>query len=744
MRQKISLACIAGNAEKYIGRFLDSFQPHFDEVVIVRATGNQPPDETLAIARCRGCKTGIYSNAKDWPHVDDFAAARNKAFDLASGDIIMWADMDDVISPESAAALLDAISRMPADCDGLEFPYEVPDDGVTVMRERVIRKGRARWVSPIHEHLVFVEGAKVASSTSGKILHHQIGDRRPNDERNLRILESIPPEERTLSHRFHLFQSLRVCGREEEASQVAVDLLTNPPKEMGDAEKFELFIAAGQMVQDINTRSNLILQALGTDPSRREGYGEMALCMIAMGKPKSALGFTTAMRSLRQHGTADWNARRKYYSWLGEHIHGMALRANGRIEEADAVETNHFIRSGAKFSLLHATRGRPAFAAGNRRKWLETAANPDAIEHIFAIDADDEDSFPLMVHRHIMLKGNGGPVAAWNAAAQASAGEVMVQLSDDFHPFQGWDTAILDAIGDTSKPAVLAVSDGHRTDDLLCMAILTRQRWKNQGELFHPEFFSMYSDNLFSERAFRDGVVIDARDRITFEHFHPAFGKGDMDQTYARSNSTLNYQAGEGALRRIRAGVRVSTEVEGFCDYRDFYAHVAHTLKPDAVAVEIGSWMGQSAVYFCQRLQDFGKRDVVLHCVDTFKGEDNQPVHYATVAAQGGNIRHVFEDNIIEAQVADMIRIHEGDSAQSAEDFADGSLDFVFIDAAHDYASVVKDLAAWFPKLKPDGIFAGHDYPWHEVKRAVDEHASANGYSIKTWGRCWIKNNSPA
>jgi len=418
-----------------------------------------------------------------------------------------------------------------------------------------IINSRVAVARTIHEHLVFREGAKLARITNAEILHAPLGERRANDERNLRILESIPEGERTLSHRFHLFQSLRACGRTQEAVTEAVDLLSNPPAGMGSAERYELFIAAGQLAPEMETRANLILQALGTDPTRREAYGEMAICMIGMGNPAAALGYTTAMRALRDPDKGDWNTRAKYYGWRGEHIHGMALRANGRIEEADAMETNHFIRSGAKISLLHATRGRIRMAVATRLKWLETAADPDAIEHIFALDIDDQESMPLTVHHHVFVTGEGGPVSAWNAAASISKGEVLVQLSDDFMPFPGWDKAILEAIGDTSKPAVLAVSDGNRTDDLLCMAILTRARYSQQGYLFHPDFFSMHSDDWFSECAFRDGVVIDARDRITFEHLHPAFGKGQMDATYARSNAPAIYAHGEKVLRLLRGGI---------------------------------------------------------------------------------------------------------------------------------------------------------------------------------------------
>lgn len=49
-------------------------------------------------------------------------------------------------------------------------------------------------------------------------------------------------------------------------------------------------------------------------------------------------------------------------------------------------------------------------------------------------------------------------------------------------------------------------------------------------------------------------------------------------------------------------------------------------------------------------------------------------------------------------------------STQAAQRVARASLDFVYIDARHDYASVLEDLEAWFPRVRPGGIIAGHDY----------------------------------
>lgn len=76
-------------------------------------------------------------------------------------------------------------------------------------------------------------------------------------------------------------------------------------------------------------------------------------------------------------------------------------------------------------------------------------------------------------------------------------------------------------------------------------------------------------------------------------------------------------------------------------------------------------------------------------------------------------------------------------SAQAARRVEPASLDFVYIDARHDYASVLEDLEAWFPRVRPGGIIAGHDYAdgvfasgVFGVKRAVDEFFGRRGLEV--------------
>jgi hypothetical protein len=206
-----------------------------------------------------------------------------------------------------------------------------------------------------------------------------------------------------------------------------------------------------------------------------------------------------------------------------------------------------------RISLLHATRGRSTQAVSAREIWLNAAVHPSRIEHIFAVDEDDAVSVEMCKQFVSVVSSKKSCVAAWNMAARKARGDILVQLSDDWTPPIGWDQRLLDIVGERDaqkEQFVIAPSDGSRKDDLLCMAILSRARYEAQGsELFHEGYESVFSDNEFTHRAYKDNVVIDAREALRFEHHHPAFGKGKMDATYAHNNTAERYKAGEALFK---------------------------------------------------------------------------------------------------------------------------------------------------------------------------------------------------
>lgn len=164
-------------------------------------------------------------------------------------------------------------------------------------------------------------------------------------------------------------------------------------------------------------------------------------------------------------------------------------------------------------------------------------------------------------------------------------------------------------------------------------------------------------------------------------------------------------------------------EIPGWCNYGDLYdAAVDHF--PGGTLVEVGTFVGQSLAYLGQAVKRSGKPFRVVgvdHC--TGSGIELGTDHHAPQMARGtfaGNLHA----NLIACGVADAVDVLIAPSTRAAAHFADGSVDFVFLDAAHDYESVCADIRAWLPKVRPGGWLCGHDYqdpPWPGVVRAVNE-----------------------
>ena len=73
------------------------------------------------------------------------------------------------------------------------------------------------------------------------------------------------------------------------------------------------------------------------------------------------------------------------------------------------------------------------------------------------------------------------------------------------------------------------------------------------------------------------------------------------------------------------------------------------------------------------------------------------------------------------APYVDRLHVMRGISWDMAMYVQEEELDFVFIDADHGYESVLKDIKAWTPKLKPGGVLSGHDSDLPTVRQALDE-----------------------
>ncbi len=111
-----------------------------------------------------------------------------------------------------------------------------------------------------------------------------------------------------------------------------------------------------------------------------------------------------------------------------------------------------------------------------------------------------------------------------------------------------------------------------------------------------------------------------------------------------------------------------------------------------------------------------------LHGVDAYCDD---PLATGWATKKRDRVGNKLEKNYEEAlarfsKYGDRYSLHRGfsDDKEILDLFEDESLDFVYVDAAHRFFGVARDLQNYWPKLKWGGIYAGHDY-WHSYRCEV-------------------------
>ena len=173
---------------------------------------------------------------------------------------------------------------------------------------------------------------------------------------------------------------------------------------------------------------------------------------------------------------------------------------------------------------------------------------------------------------------------------------------------------------------------------------------------------------------------------------------------------------------------------DNFFTYPQLYSAIVRsaTNKENYKFVEIGAWKGRSAAYmgaeieFHSRLHR-NKYKITLDAIDTFCGSEE---HKDLLKNEEESLYDICKRQI--QPVSDYVNLIKGDSVKSSDKYEDESLDFVFIDGDHSYDGVMRDIEAYFPKIRIGGVIAGHDYEggWVDCKKAVDDFFNEGGLEI--------------
>lgn len=262
-----------------------------------------------------------------------------------------------------------------------------------------------------------------------------------------------------------------------------------------------------------------------------------------------------------------------------------------------------------------------------------------------------------------------------------------------------------------NPPSTLFECDGLGTGFLLIhrkvLEKLSKDKWvKKHGFPFNfmqkKDGNDIGEDLAFCLRARRAGFKVFCDPSIPLQH------QGEMEF------DSKSFYNGLKEKSKIEA-YPYDNQIEGWMSKEElnWLYKVAGTMNS---IVEIGSWKGRSTHALLSACKG------TVTAIDHFKGSPGEQAHK--------NI-DPYPDFLRNVGQFDNLKVLKMDSTKAAKKV--GKVDMVFIDGAHTYEAVKKDIQTWLPKTRK--IICGHDFIWPGVQQAVTETL---GF-VHTCGTIWYK-----
>lgn len=148
----ISLCMIVKDEESCLGNCLSSVKDLVDEMIVVD-TGSTDRTPDIIKEYCG-------DNIPTFTWINDFSAARNYAFSLATKDYILWLDADDILKPEDQKKFLELKQSLSSEIDYVSMIYDITfnekgECTLSIPRDKLIKNHKGYyWRYFVHEELV--------------------------------------------------------------------------------------------------------------------------------------------------------------------------------------------------------------------------------------------------------------------------------------------------------------------------------------------------------------------------------------------------------------------------------------------------------------------------------------------------------------------------------------------------------------------------------------------------------------
>lgn len=223
-------------------------------------------------------------------------------------------------------------------------------------------------------------------------------------------------------------------------------------------------------------------------------------------------------------------------------------------------------------------------------------------------------------------------------------------------------------------------------------------------------------------------VLVDASLPKTYDHQDPRHNPPYITTHFDPELGCMSLAFRTGRLD-LKALGQLARQVYDRC-----HAHGAHT-----TIVELGSWVGESAVSMAKAIPDEAD-DVAIFCVDTWEG--------AKTDASGKFAREVGKDWLLQIfrtntgrYLGRRIHQREGDVDEVGRKWRGGKVDLLFVDAGHTYEECKQSINVWTHHMHDAGIICGHDYnnpQFPGVNQAVDEAFGKHVHHIPETYLWWV------
>lgn len=133
-------------------------------------------------------------------------------------------------------------------------------------------------------------------------------------------------------------------------------------------------------------------------------------------------------------------------------------------------------------------------------------------------------------------------------------------------------------------------------------------------------------------------------------------------------------------------------DLPNYFDYQDVYTEAVRRAPSGGRLVELGVYEGASLAFLAVEAANSDKKLDIIG-IDLFQ---NDYAHYHRV-------NELFKSRDLD------VTLYRESTSNTSNAIANGTCDFVFVDADHGEDCVYRDIQLYWPKLKPGGYMAGHD-----------------------------------